>query len=380
MHRLRTAVAAFLLILALPAPGQSLCEPDGLQASGSIYRICMPPADKYNGNLIIWAHGFQDAGTPVSIPEEQLCIGGMCLNEIANNLGNGFITNSYSKTGLAIEQGAADILDLVSVYTAKKGKPNKVFLVGASEGGIITALNLERHPDVFSAGMAVCGPIGNFPMQINYFGDARATFEYFYPGIIPGDPFNPEPWLVANWGDFYSLFVRPIVMAPQTRPLLEQWMRVASLPYDPANFEATIEQSVRDVLRYSVVNLADAAATLGGFPYDNTAKWYSGSNDDYALNMNVRRVSADAAALHAMATRYETTGNLGRPLVTMHTSNDQQVPALHQLFYMVKTSNAGNLLSRHLPVLVDRYGHCNFTSDELIQAFTIMILYQGLFP
>jgi len=380
MHRLRTAVAAFLLILALPAPGQSLCEPDGLQASGSIYRICMPPADKYNGNLIIWAHGFQDAGTPVSIPEEQLCIGGMCLNEIANNLGNGFITNSYSKTGLAIEQGAADILDLVSVYTAKKGKPNKVFLVGASEGGIITALNLERHPDVFSAGMAVCGPIGNFPMQINYFGDARATFEYFYPGIIPGDPFNPEPWLVANWGDFYSLFVRPIVMAPQTRPLLEQWMRVASLPYDPANFEATIEQSVRDVLRYSVVNLADAAATLGGFPYDNTAKWYSGSNDDYALNMNVRRVSADAAALHAMATRYETTGNLGRPLVTMHTSNDQQVPALHQLFYMVKTSNAGNLLSRHLPVLVDRYGHCNFTADELVQAFTFMILYQGLFP
>lgn len=379
MRHLRAAATA-VLALAIPAFGQSTCDPDGVQASGSIYRICMPPADKYNGNLIIWAHGFQDAGTPVSIPEDQLCIQGQCLNEIANGLGNGFITNSYSKTGLAVVQGAADILDLVSVYTAAKGKPNKVFLVGASEGGIITALNLERHPEVFSAGLALCGPIGSFPMQINYFGDARATFEHFFPGIIPGDPFHPEPWLVANWTLFYNQFVRPVVMAPQTRPLLEQWVAVAQLPYDPADFEATVERSVRDVLRYSVVNLADASATLGGFPYDNTARWYTGSADDYALNMSVARRSADPAALAAMAADYETSGVLRRPLITVHTSLDQQVPALHQFLYMVKTSKSGNLFSRHVPVQVDRYEHCNFTPDEVIQAFVVMILYAGLFP
>jgi pimeloyl-ACP methyl ester carboxylesterase len=380
MQRLRTAAAAVLLFLAIPAFGQSTCDPDGVQASGSIYRICMPPAGQYNGNLIIWAHGFQDAGTPVSIPEDQLCIQGQCLNQIANGLGNAFITNSYSKTGLAVVQGAADILDLVNVFTAAKGRPNKVFLVGASEGGIITTLNLERHPDVFSAGLALCGPIGSFPMQINYFGDARATFEYFYPGIIPGDPFNPDPWLVSNWSLIYDMFVKPIIMAPQTRPLLEQWVAVAGLPYDPANYEASVEQSVRDVLRYSVVNLADAAATLGGFPYDNTAKWYTGSNDDFALNYNVRRLTADPAALSAMAANYETSGALQRPLITMHTSRDQQVPALHQVLYMTKTAASGNLLSRHLPVLIDRYEHCNFTPDEVISAFTIMILYAGLFP
>ena len=26
------------------------------------------------GLLVIWAHGFQDAGTPVAIPEDQLCL------------------------------------------------------------------------------------------------------------------------------------------------------------------------------------------------------------------------------------------------------------------------------------------------------------------
>ena len=44
---------------------------------------------------------------------------------------------------------------------------------------------------MFSAGVAACGPIGDFPYQINYFGDARVTFNYFFPGVIPGDPFDP---------------------------------------------------------------------------------------------------------------------------------------------------------------------------------------------
>src|SRR5688500_10780544 len=105
-----------LLLVSLAAPAQSICDPDGVQASGSKYRICMPPAAAYNGSLIVWAHGFQDAGTPVQIPEDQLCIGGICLNELANALGFGFATNGYSKTGLAIVEGRNDILDLVNLY------------------------------------------------------------------------------------------------------------------------------------------------------------------------------------------------------------------------------------------------------------------------
>jgi hypothetical protein len=71
--------------------------------------------------------------------------------------------------------------------------------VGASEGGIITALLLEKNSNVYAAGLAACGPIGDFPFQINYFGDARATFEYFFPGLIPGPPFDPPAVVVAQW-------------------------------------------------------------------------------------------------------------------------------------------------------------------------------------
>lgn len=372
-------VFAALLLFAAPARAESTCDPDGLQSSGSIYRICMPPADQYNGMLVIWAHGFQDAGTPVSIPEDQLCIGDFCIPEIINGLGFGFATNSYAKTGMAIKQGKDDIVDLVSVYAAQKGQPQKVFLVGASEGGIITALALEQRPDIFSAGLSACGPVGNFPAQINYFGDARATFNYFFQGLIPGDPFNPDPALVAAWSDYYELIVKPIVMSPALRGRLDEWVRVARLPYDADNYLATVEHSVRDALRYSVVNLPDAIETIGGFPFDNTTRFYTGSSNDILLNLSVPRRAASPAALAEMRSpAYSTTGVLQRPLVTLHTLRDQQIPYWQEQLYALKTFASGSYLTRHLNIPIDRFEHCNFTTDEVLASFAIMLFYDGL--
>ena len=379
MRRLCAAIT-FVLVLfsAAPARAASTCDPNRFQESGSIYRICMPDPADYNGMLVIWAHGFQDAGTPVGIPEDQLCLGTFCIPEVANSLGFGFATNSYSKTGMAILQGKDDILDLVAIYAAQKGTPEKVYLVGASEGGIITALSLEQYPGVYSAGLAACGPIGSFPLQINYFGDARATFEYFFPGLIPGDPFDPDPGLVAIWNDYYELVVKPFVLAPANRDRLDQWVAVAHLPFDADNYLETVEVSVQDVLRFSIVNIQDAAVTLGGFPFDNAARVYNGSAHDLLLNLSVPRVTAAPAAVTAMNTLYRTSGVLQRPLITLHTLRDQQVPYIHEPLYAQKTRASGALLTRHLPIAIDRFEHCNFTEGEALASFLLMLFYDNV--
>jgi pimeloyl-ACP methyl ester carboxylesterase len=145
----------------------------------------MPPTGiEYNGKLVIWAHGFQDATDPVQIPEDQLSFGDFSIPEVITSLGYGFATNSYSKTGLAVVQGKEDILELLGIFATLHGAPDKIFLTGASEGGLITALLIESHPDLFDAGLAACGPVGDFPYQIKFFGNARATFEYFFPRLI----------------------------------------------------------------------------------------------------------------------------------------------------------------------------------------------------
>lgn len=359
------------------ASGASVCAPDGEQASGSIYRICMPPAAAYNGDLVIWAHGFQDAGTPVQIPEDQLTLGDITIPEIVNRLGFGFATNSYSKTGLAVRQGMDDILDLVHIYSAEQGPPRRIYLTGASEGGLITTLLVERHPDIFTGGLAACGPIGDFQAQINYFGDARALFEVFFPGLIPGDPFAPAQTLIDNWEAFYAEVVRPAVFAPANRSKLRQWVKTARLPYDATRFLATVETSVADVLRYAVVNTVDAGATLGGFPFDNRSRVYVGSDNDLLLNLAVPRRSAAAAARAEMRAHYDTRGQLAAPLVTLHTTRDQQVPQLHQMLYTLKTFASGDLLRQHVPIEIDRYEHCNFTAPEVLVSFGLLLQATG---
>jgi pimeloyl-ACP methyl ester carboxylesterase len=363
-----------LLLLVSPATqAESICDPDGLQASGSIYRICLPPAAQYNGDLMIWAHGFQDAGTPVSIPEDQLNLGGIQLNEIVNLLGFGFATNSYSKTGLAVQQGMDDILDLVNIYTAQYGAPQRVFLTGASEGGLITTLLIEQNPTLFNGGVAACGPIGSFPYQINYFGDARVTFEVFFPGLIPGDMFDPPQAIVEDWANYYETVVKPVVFDPVNQDKLNQWVSVAKLPFDAADYLNTVAISVQDVLRYSVVNSADATATLGGFPYNNSNRVYTGTANDNLFNLLVQRFTADPAAIQEMQNNYSTSGQLDIPLVTMHTTRDQQVPYLHQQIYTLRTLASGDLGSNHIPIKVDRYEHCNFNLQEVIISLFLML-------
>jgi pimeloyl-ACP methyl ester carboxylesterase len=370
-----------LLILGIisTAPCETNCT-DMIQdeAVGSVYRICMPTDVPYNGKLVIWAHGFQDATDEVSIPEDQLQFGDFSIPEIITDLGYGFATNSYSKTGLAVVQGVEDIVELVDLFADYvEAYPERVFLTGASEGGLITTRLIETRPDLFDAGFAACGPIGDFPYQIKYFGDARATFQYFFPHLIPGDPFNPSDYLIANWKAFYDSEVRPVVFSPMKRGKLDQWVNVAKLPFDSNNKYSSLELTVKDVLRYSVVNIKDAAETIGGFPFDNRRTWYFGSNNDFFLNLFVPRISATPSAVTEMKTNYNTSGGLDKPLITMHTLYDQQVPYVHELLYNLKTMSNGTFLTKHINIPINRFGHCNFEPEEAILGFGLMLLYAG---
>jgi len=98
----------------------------------------------------------------------------------------------------------------------------------------------------------------------------------------------------------------------------------------------------------------------------------TGSNNDFLLNIFVPRVSAAPQALAATRTLYATTGILQRPLVTLHTLRDQQVPYWHEVLYDLKTLASGSLFTRHLNIPIDRFEHYNFTPDELLSAFAVM--------
>lgn len=367
MNRLGKIGSSLILFLSVIFAGNSraACLPDGVQSSGAKYRICMPETGSWNGNLILYAHGYVAFNQPVAIPENQLTLpDGISIPSIVNDLGFGFGVTSYSVNGLAIKEGVQDLLDLVQIFKKNVGNPQKVYVIGPSEGGLVTALSIEQHPETYNGGVATCGPIGNFREQINYLGDFRVLFDYFFPGVIPGDVIQIPEEVIDNWE---AVYVPKIKKAIKDNPsATQQLLNVSHAPVDPA-VPTTIQDTVIDVLWYSVFSTNDATLKLGGQPYENRYKLYFGSNNDFALNIFVKRYSAEKAALDEIGAYYETTGKLFRPLVTMHTTGDPIVPYWHEPIYRFKAFVSGSwIYHSNLPVL--RYGHCNFNVVEAILA------------
>ena len=353
-----------------PAAAGSNCLPDGMQASGAQYRICMPDADRWNGDLVIYAHGYVAFNAPPGIPEDQLTLpDGTSVPGIINGLGFAFATTGYSKNGLAVLEGIDDLLDLAGIFATAMGQPQHVYLVGPSEGGIVTALSVERHPEVFTGGLAACGPIGDFRGQINYIGDFRVIFDYFFPGLIPGTPTDIPAEVIQDWDAVYVPKIQAAIAADA--PRATQVIRVTKAPVDPSDVEKTFV----DVLWYNVFGTNDATTELSGQPYDNTRRWYVGSDNDLLLNLLVRRVSADAPALAAIQA-YQTTGALTRPLVTIHTTGDPIIPYIHEPLYSLKTLRAG-AAALHPSFPVVRYGHCQFKAAEVVFGFFVLLLEEG---
>jgi len=364
-----------VLLLAAPVPAASLCTQstctDLDQTSGAIHRVCMPEPGCWNGDLVLFAHGYVAPGEPVAIPEDQLAFpNGTSLPGLINALGFGFATSSYTTNGLAIQDGVADMVQLVDTFVGAEGLPERIYLTGASEGGAVAALAVERHPETFSGALATCGPIGSFRRQVNYWGDFRAVFDYFFPGLIPGSAVDIPPMVMTHWDSYYAPRILSALLAHPSAT--NQLLAVTHAPFDPAD-PATRIETVLGILWYNVFATNDAVDKLGGQPFDNRLRWYSGSSNDFRLNRRVRRYAADPAALLEIAADYETSGRLGVPVVTLHTTGDPIVPYWHEPLYRLKTwlSGAG-LLHTNLPVV--RYGHCQFEAPEVLTGFGLLVL------
>lgn len=355
---------------APPAFAGSNCDPDGQQASGAVYRICMPSDSEWNGDLLVYAHGYVAYNEPIAIPEDQLTIpDGPSLPEMVNDMGFAFAASSYSINGLAVKEGIADLIDLVDIFSAAHGQPEHVYLAGPSEGGLITALAIEQYPDVFDGGLAACGPVGDFGRQINYWGDFRVLFDYFFPGVMPDSAVNIPQQVIDNWETVYEPLVRDALYAdPDARG---QLLITARVPVDPADPDAAVEALVQ-LMWYNVFATNDGVTKLGGQPFDNKRRLYLGSENDWRLNRTVARYQPAPAALAEIAETYQTSGRFEVPLVTLHTLGDPVVPYWHELFYQHKVSTSGSDAPyTHIPSL--RYGHCTFGASEVLLAFAVLV-------
>jgi hypothetical protein len=349
---------------AAAVPG--VCH-DGALPHAALSRICIP-ASGWNGELVVWGHGYVAFNEPLGFYNLTLP-GGASLPNLVQSLGYAFATTSYRQNGLTVVEGVEDVTNLVAAFTLAAGQaPGRTYMVGASEGGLITTLLLERHAGLFSGGLAGCGPVGDFLFHISYIGDFRVLFDYFFPGVLPGSAISVPDELINGW----ELTYRPAVLAaiaarPGAAQQLIKTSGAAVNPTDPATLQTTIE----NVLWYAVFGTNDASTKLGGNPYGNKGRIYSGSLDDARLNLGVQRYTADPVAL-SNVTPYQTSGLVSKPLVLPHTTGDEQVPFAHELGYRAKVLGTGSA-ARVTQIPIAAYGHCNFTELQLLGSFALLV-------
>jgi pimeloyl-ACP methyl ester carboxylesterase len=369
---MRAAVLAALLIVASLAPRSAAaqtvvpgdCLP-GTLPGGARSLVCVPSLG-WNGDLVVYAHGFVAPDLPLDFYQLDLP-DGTNLPALVQSLGYAFATTSYRQNGLAILEGVDDIRELVDAFSATHPSLIRTYLAGISEGGLVATLLAERSPQHFTGVLAACAPIGSFRGQIDYIGDFRVLFDFYFPGLIPGSPISIPDTVRANWERRY---VPAIIAAIQAKPArLAELLRVAKAPYDPAK-PATAAQTTIEVLWYNIFGTNDAAGKLGGNPYTNVGRWYFGSSNDLWLNLFVRRIAAAPAARRALRA-YETSGQLAVPLVTLHTTRDDVVPFWHELLYLVRVDTMDR--GKFLPLPIPRYGHCEFNTKEVLTAFLLTV-------
>lgn len=330
----------------------------------------------WNGSFLVYAHGYVDPILPISLPNDS--IAGILLKNLITSpdLGFAYASTSYSENGFAVKEAVMDIMFLGKMIKAHF-KPDKIFLGGVSEGGLVATKALEKNQHVFDAGLVSCGPVGNFQGQLQYFGDFHVLFKHLYAielASIPpmlggpidiGSPAHVPPQLMQAWeyGNLKTLIGGILASNPDKLKFL---LQIANVPVN-AN-DLTDEQLIgvaMEILRFNIMATNDMIDRVHGIPYDNTEIVYPGLS-------GVERIEGDKQAIHRVKLLYETKGTPGVPVVFMHTLGDHVVPAWHMVAYMEKVySNELTDNVEYFPIA--SYGHCYYTLDQVMNAVYTMI-------
>ncbi|MGE3268788.1 MAG: hypothetical protein AB7P40_08590, partial [Chloroflexota bacterium] len=120
-----------------PSPVPGPCNVGPLPG-GSLALICIPQSG-WNGDLIVFAHGYRAFNESLAFQNIELS-DGTNLAVLAQSLGYAFAATTYRQNGLAILPALDDVRELVLAFRAiTRRVPGHTYMTGASEGGLVTA-------------------------------------------------------------------------------------------------------------------------------------------------------------------------------------------------------------------------------------------------
>ena len=342
---LRNLYAFFFLIFISINYAQTF---DLGEINGADYFIYIP--ENWNKGLVMYAHGYEEIGEETEPFVQEVGE----FKDIFISRGFAFAASKYKRQGLILKDGIEDTEALRSYFELKYGKPNLCIITGHSMGGMISLATIERYQNEYDGALPLCGWLEPAHSLMKFSLDLLATYDYL---------FGPNDGEIVSGNE--KVTMEEIEKRINAKPdLADKFARQFEFRFEDIAWVVDFFQHV----------FKESSSWLGGLPAGNKKTIYSGFlyNDD-TMNENVRRYQADHEAEEYFIQYHTPTGIISDPVIALHTTYDEILPVFSYKFYEEMTERVGtdNLYTQKFVV---RDGHCNFTLEEISDAFDELLL------
>jgi hypothetical protein len=365
----------------------------------SAYRVEVPA--KWNGTLVMFAHGYAGTGSTVAVSDPT-------LRQYFVDHGYAWAASSYAMNGYDVGTGVVDTHDLLEAFPSITGlHPTTIIMSGLSMGGAITAVELESYRHTYAGAMPYCGVLGgndlfNFFLGANVTAAAVTGTSISFPSVTDSASYIPTYDTAIN----SELPTLGITTHFDRQTQQQTAAYTTNLTPDGQKWATAVEQQSGGIRpgfsnaisywnSFGFAPLTDLPFLFGLYPgltgggsgylpgnvTDNTSTFYNfstapGHSDaaSRALNAQALRVARTVPfSTDPTATELpDVTGTPGVPVVSVHGIGDLFVPFSMEQDYarLTDAHGQGNLfVSRAIREVT----HCGYNQPELQSAFESLV-------
>ncbi|WP_435208715.1 hypothetical protein [Micromonospora sp. bgisy143] len=396
LRRLVAATATLTLAVGLIGPAPSLAAAAGTAAAGATggdqplpgYTFQNPPLTpltvagrpttvrqgvhrhaayiievpaRWNGDLVLWAHGYRGQGTVLS-PEPPA----FELRQRMLTQGYAWASSSYDRNGFDIRSGVLGTKDLADHFARTVRRPHRTYLAGVSMGGYVIGRSLEQYPGYYDGALPMCGVLGDQTL-LDFFLDYNLVAQ-----ALAGVPAYPTP------ADYLSNAVPRIQAAlglagltptgPDTTNERGKQLRAVTVNRSGGprpGAEAAFAVWKDFLFSITVTDGGESPAQRPGQLSTNLLTRYR-PNSPVDLNSTVQRVAPENVVQRLLPTLTEVPRIAGRPsapVVSLHGLGDLFVPFSMEQAYADDVARHGR--SRLVVQRAIRTTqHCEFSPAE----------------
>lgn len=400
--RVLRAVLATVLVVALgvaaPTPVAAaeavpVTTTNGLLPDGMDWRITMPDRG-WNGTLLLDLD-FVTGGVGSSytmLHNRGYAAAG--VRRIPFNLG-----------GRDSRVSAAQLIQVIDVFTERYGKPQYVITNGGSTGGVVAGYTMERYPDRIDGAVANCTVPGYIPYltpRLSSLFAAKVFFDINLPIVQhPGTNFqlDADSWRAAIDAAQATPAGKARIALALTLGQMNTWTNTALPSPDITNLDqvqAYMYDTLRNLYAFDVNTRRNQEQQVGGQAFNWTTgfdyrkiffamtlpeqraavrKFYRQAGLDLAADLetinNAPRIEADPAAVKEIHLHGDYTTKPKRPFLMNNLIGDPLVQPVANFGYLqeARKHGKGNLVRL---IHVNGAGHCSFRANESVAAIEIM--------